>query len=155
MPTGISNPPLRFRARSRLGKYRIEQVYLGRMAPPDSGELVAEMRHTLEPAEGNPICVRLLDIGADKRLPFMEFLAESNSSLVDAGASGCCWNSLNSWIRNCSPCSCWPKSSTFPCWFLACSIRMLSVAPPLVPVTKEAARACSVGESRGQRSISR
>jgi len=35
----------------------------------------------LKPAEGHPVCVRLLDIGVDKPLPFLQFMAETNSSL--------------------------------------------------------------------------
>jgi phosphoenolpyruvate-protein kinase (PTS system EI component) len=43
------------------------------------------MRQTLEAAKGRTVCVRLLDIGADKPLPFMRFLAETNPSLGRRG----------------------------------------------------------------------
>jgi len=36
-----------------VGLYRTEQGYLGRTIPPDTDELLAEMRRTLEPAKGN------------------------------------------------------------------------------------------------------
>ena len=68
-----------------VGLYRIEQAYLGRVEPPDAEELYREMFQTLEPALGKAVCVRLLDIGADKPLPFMKFLAESNPSLGRRG----------------------------------------------------------------------
>lgn len=68
-----------------VGLYRMEQAYLGRVAPPGTDELLSEMRQTLEAAKGCEVCVRLLDIGADKPLPFMNFLAETNPSLGRRG----------------------------------------------------------------------
>lgn len=68
-----------------IGLYRSEQTYIGRTKPPDTDELLSEMRDTLEPAKGKPICVRLLDAGADKPLPFIGFLAESNPALGRRG----------------------------------------------------------------------
>lgn len=68
-----------------VGLYRTERVYLGRTTPPDENELMEEMRSTLEPAINEPVCVRLLDIGADKPLPFIGFLAESNPALGRRG----------------------------------------------------------------------
>ena len=68
-----------------VGLYRMERVYLGRVVPPSIDELLTEMRHTLEAARGRTVCVRLLDIGADKPLPFMRFLAETNPSLERRG----------------------------------------------------------------------
>jgi phosphoenolpyruvate-protein phosphotransferase len=68
-----------------IGLYRTEHAYLGRATPPDVDELVEEMRDTLTPAKGRPVCIRLLDIGADKLLPFTGFLAESNPALGRRG----------------------------------------------------------------------
>ena len=68
-----------------IGLYRIEQVYLGRATPPNLGELLEEMRQTLEVMKDRPVCIRLLDIGADKPLPFLRFLAETNPSLGRRG----------------------------------------------------------------------
>jgi len=68
-----------------IGLYRIERVYLGRQEPPDCDELLEEMCSTLEPARGLPVYVRLLDIGADKPLPFMESFREINPSLGRRG----------------------------------------------------------------------
>ncbi len=68
-----------------VGLYRIERAYLGRQQPPDSAELLAEMRATLEPARALPVYVRLLDIGADKPLPFLESSRESNPALGRRG----------------------------------------------------------------------
>jgi phosphoenolpyruvate-protein kinase (PTS system EI component) len=53
--------------------------------PPSTDELLNEMRWTLEAAKGRPVIVRLLDVGADKPLPFIRFMAESNPSLGRRG----------------------------------------------------------------------
>ena len=68
-----------------VGLYRMERAYLGRVVPPNSDELLTEMRQTIEAAKGRPIYVRLLDLGTDKQLPFMNFLAETNPSLGRRG----------------------------------------------------------------------
>ncbi len=68
-----------------IGLYRTEQAYMGRVKPPDVDELLDEMRRTLEPAKGKPVYVRLLDIGADKPLPFIGFMAETNPALGRRG----------------------------------------------------------------------
>jgi phosphoenolpyruvate-protein kinase (PTS system EI component) len=68
-----------------VGLYRLEQAYLGRQHPPSADELLEEMQRTLEPAKGLPVCVRLLDIGADKPLPFLDMNRESNPSLGQRG----------------------------------------------------------------------
>ncbi len=68
-----------------VGLYRLELAYLGRAVPPDIDELLDEMHQTLEAAKGHTVCVRLLDIGADKPLPFMKFLADANPSLGRRG----------------------------------------------------------------------
>lgn len=68
-----------------IGLYRLEQFYIGRSLPPSVDELIAEMRHTLQPFTGKSICVRLLDIGSDKPLPFIGFLAEPNPALGRRG----------------------------------------------------------------------
>jgi phosphoenolpyruvate-protein phosphotransferase len=68
-----------------IGLYRIEQAYLGRTVPPNKEELLIEMQETLAAAKGYSVCVRLLDIGADKPLPFLGFMAETNPALGRRG----------------------------------------------------------------------
>ncbi len=68
-----------------VGLYRMEQAYLGRAAPPNTAELVDEMTQVLAAAKGRSVCVRLLDVGADKPLPFLAFFAESNPALGRRG----------------------------------------------------------------------
>jgi len=68
-----------------VGLYRMELAYLGRVVPPNTDELLNELRQTLEAARSHTVYVRLLDIGADKPLPFMKFMAETNPSLGRRG----------------------------------------------------------------------
>jgi phosphoenolpyruvate-protein phosphotransferase len=68
-----------------VGLYRVERVYLGCVRPPSVDELLYEMRQTLEAAKDHTVCVRLLDVGGDKPLSFMRFLAETNPSLGRRG----------------------------------------------------------------------
>jgi len=68
-----------------VGLYRLEQIYMGRQKPPTMTELLEEMQNTLQPAKGLPVYVRLLDVGADKSLPFLEIPREINPSLGQRG----------------------------------------------------------------------
>ena len=68
-----------------IGLYRIERAYLGRQEPPDVAALLEEIQITLEPARGLPVYVRLLDIGADKPLPYVASSREVNPSLGRRG----------------------------------------------------------------------
>ncbi|MCL6417262.1 phosphoenolpyruvate--protein phosphotransferase [Aestuariirhabdus sp. Z084] len=68
-----------------IGLYRLEQFYIGRTQPPSFEELLTEIRHTLTPFKRKHACVRLLDVGSDKPLPFIGFLAETNPALGRRG----------------------------------------------------------------------
>ncbi|MDA7865216.1 phosphoenolpyruvate--protein phosphotransferase [Akkermansiaceae bacterium] len=68
-----------------VGLYRLEQIYLSRQHPPSTAELLEVMQSTLEPAKGLPVYVRLLDVGADKPLPFIDMPKEQNPSLGQRG----------------------------------------------------------------------
>ncbi len=68
-----------------IGLYRIEQAFLGRQTPPDAAALKQEIREVLQPAQHLPVYVRLLDVGADKPLPFMDTLREANPALGQRG----------------------------------------------------------------------
>ncbi|MCF7947809.1 MAG: phosphoenolpyruvate--protein phosphotransferase [Spirochaetia bacterium] len=64
-----------------IGLYRVESSYIGLREPPNFETLLREMQSVMEPMKGLPICVRLLDIGADKTLPYVESFFEHNPSL--------------------------------------------------------------------------
>ena len=69
-----------------VGLYRIEQFYLSRNTPPSAGELLAELREAFAPLAGKPITVRLLDLGADKPVPYINFPIEDEPFLGCRGA---------------------------------------------------------------------
>lgn len=64
-----------------IGLFRLEQIYLGCLTPPGVDELMATIRPILQPFRGKPICIRLLDAGGDKQLPFLGVQAETNPAL--------------------------------------------------------------------------
>jgi len=68
-----------------VGLYRLEQLYLSRKALPTEDELLEVMRSTLEPIAGKPITIRLLDLGADKKLPSLDLSSEVNPFLGRRG----------------------------------------------------------------------
>ena len=68
-----------------VGLYRIEQFYLSRTTPPSVPELLEELRGSLAPLHGKPITVRLLDLGADKPVPFVQFPSEDDPFLGRRG----------------------------------------------------------------------
>lgn len=68
-----------------IGLYRLEQFYIGRSTPPTIDEVREEMRETILPFKGKPVCIRLLDLGSDKQLPFIGFLSETNPALGRRG----------------------------------------------------------------------
>ena len=68
-----------------VGLFRIEQLYLARALPPTEDELFDELRTLIAPLRGKPITIRLLDVGADKPLPFLPLPLEPNPSLGRRG----------------------------------------------------------------------
>jgi phosphoenolpyruvate-protein phosphotransferase len=64
-----------------IGLYRIEQLYMGLRTFPAPSMLRDELRKTLAPAQGLPVVVRLLDVGADKGISFGEIHREPNPAL--------------------------------------------------------------------------
>ena len=68
-----------------VGLYRIEQFYLARKTPPSVSELLAELTRALAPLHGKRITIRLLDLGADKPVPFVQFPSEDDPFLGRRG----------------------------------------------------------------------
>ncbi len=68
-----------------IGLYRIEGFYLGCNALPSEDELSDELSRTLSHFRGKPVCVRLLDVGGDKNLPYLRLPTESNPFLGRRG----------------------------------------------------------------------
>jgi len=68
-----------------IGLYRIETFYLGLKSFPAEDELLDELGGVLEPLKGKPVCVRILDIGGDKPLPYLPLPLEPNPNLGRRG----------------------------------------------------------------------
>lgn len=68
-----------------IGLYRLEQLYARMIASPDVDTLVRQLRGELEPFQGKPITIRLLDSGGDKPLPYLEYPVETNPVLGQRG----------------------------------------------------------------------
>jgi phosphoenolpyruvate-protein phosphotransferase len=68
-----------------VGLYRIEQYYLARNTPPSETDLLAELRTVFAPLGQKPITVRLLDLGADKPVSFLNFPIEDDPFLGRRG----------------------------------------------------------------------
>ncbi|WP_110600726.1 phosphoenolpyruvate--protein phosphotransferase [Salinicola lusitanus] len=69
-----------------VGLMRSEFLFLARQAAPDLAEQQAEYRAAVEAMAGKPVVVRLLDIGADKQLPYLALPATPNPALGERGA---------------------------------------------------------------------
>lgn len=68
-----------------IGLYRSEQFYLGRTTPPSEPELLAQLRDVFASFGPKPITVRLLDLGADKPVSFLNFPVEDDPFLGSRG----------------------------------------------------------------------
>jgi len=64
-----------------VGVLRTEFLFLGRAAAPGEEEQLAAYRAIAESLGGRPLTIRALDIGGDKRLPYVEIGEEANPSL--------------------------------------------------------------------------
>jgi phosphotransferase system enzyme I (PtsI) len=68
-----------------IGLFRIEKLYLARRVMPSESELFEFLDRTLHPFQDRPVHVRLLDVGGDKNLPFLDLPGESNPFLGRRG----------------------------------------------------------------------
>jgi len=68
-----------------VGLFRVEMLFLARTMLPTEDELLQEMRLLLAPIRGKPLAVRLLDIGGDKILPYLQMPGEDNPFLGRRG----------------------------------------------------------------------
>jgi len=69
-----------------VGLYRIESMYFGREDLPSEDELVDALRETLSPFDvDQSVTLRLLDIGGDKPLPFLDHPKEPTPVLGRRG----------------------------------------------------------------------
>ena len=64
-----------------VGLFRTEFLFLERSTPPGEDEQTASYREAVEAFEGDPVTIRLLDIGGDKPIPYLPMPAEDNPFL--------------------------------------------------------------------------
>ena len=64
-----------------VGLFRTEFLFLERSTPPTEDEQAAAYREAVEAFEGDPVTIRLLDIGGDKPIPYLPMPAEENPFL--------------------------------------------------------------------------
>jgi phosphoenolpyruvate-protein phosphotransferase/dihydroxyacetone kinase phosphotransfer subunit len=72
-----------------VGLFRSEFLFLDRPKAPDEDEQYAAYRAAAEALAGRPLVIRTLDVGGDKRLPFMDMPAEANPFLGVRGLRLC------------------------------------------------------------------
>ncbi len=68
-----------------IGLFRLEKLYLSESRLPSEDDLVERLSVAIRPFSGKPINIRLLDVGGDKRLPYLEFPEEENPFLGRRG----------------------------------------------------------------------
>jgi len=64
-----------------VGLFRTEFLFLERAAPPTEDEQVAAYTAAVEAFGGDPVTIRLLDVGGDKPIPYLAIPAEDNPFL--------------------------------------------------------------------------
>jgi len=64
-----------------IGLLRTEFLYLTRSRPPSEAEQVDTLRQIGRTIGNKPVCVRTLDVGGDKSLPYLDLPAEANPYL--------------------------------------------------------------------------
>lgn len=64
-----------------IGLYRTEPLYMEKPDLPAEDDLFAYIKNVLEPMRGQVITLRLLDIGGDKTLPFLDIVEIKDAAL--------------------------------------------------------------------------
>jgi phosphoenolpyruvate-protein phosphotransferase len=64
-----------------VGLFRTEFLFLERTTPPTEDEQAGAYREAVEAFGGDPVTIRLLDIGGDKPIPYLPMAAEENPFL--------------------------------------------------------------------------
>ncbi|MFC4619948.1 phosphoenolpyruvate--protein phosphotransferase [Camelliibacillus cellulosilyticus] len=64
-----------------IGLYRTEFLYMGRDQLPTEDEQFEAYKQVVEAMDGKPVVIRTLDIGGDKKLPYLELPEELNPFL--------------------------------------------------------------------------
>ena len=68
-----------------VGLLRTEFIFLGRREMPTEDEQVSALEEMLDPFGEHPVTVRILDIGGDKEVPYLDLPREANPFLGQRG----------------------------------------------------------------------
>jgi phosphocarrier protein FPr len=74
-------PPAAALGAHGVGLFRTEFLFLERPSPPSEDEQTDAYRRTVEAFAGEPVTIRLLDVGGDKSIPYLPLPAEDNPFL--------------------------------------------------------------------------
>jgi phosphotransferase system enzyme I (PtsI) len=77
--------PAADRGADGVGLYRTEFLFLDRDTPPSEDEQYEAVREALDVFPDGRVVVRTLDIGGDKRIPYLDLPAEANPFLGERG----------------------------------------------------------------------
>ncbi|WP_135305903.1 phosphoenolpyruvate--protein phosphotransferase [Haloarcula amylovorans] len=77
--------PAADRGADGIGLYRTEFLFLDREAPPSEDEQYEAIREALDTFPEGRVVVRTLDIGGDKRIPYLDLPEEANPFLGERG----------------------------------------------------------------------
>jgi phosphocarrier protein FPr len=72
-----------------VGLYRTEFLFMDRSQPPGRDEQLKIYRQALKTAAGRPVVIRTLDIGGDKKIPYLKLPHEENPFLGVRGLRLC------------------------------------------------------------------
>jgi phosphocarrier protein FPr len=64
-----------------IGLFRTEFMFMGRASAPSIDEQEAAYAEAMAPFSGRPVVIRLLDVGGDKQLPYLQLPPEANPFL--------------------------------------------------------------------------
>lgn len=64
-----------------IGLYRTEPIYMGKQNLPVEEDLYAHLKKSLAPLRGREVTFRLLDVGGDKTLPFIDIVELKDAAL--------------------------------------------------------------------------
>ena len=64
-----------------VGLFRTEMLFMDRDAPPGEDEQFEVYARAIETAAGRPVTIRLIDVGGDKPVPYLNLPAEANPFL--------------------------------------------------------------------------
>lgn len=88
-----------------IGLFRTEQFYLAARKLPSVDEIAEAMLEAVSPLKGKPVTIRLLDIGGDKELPYIDLGGAERDPFLGRRGCGSCWRIPvccgTSWRRCC------------------------------------------------------